>query len=299
MKGRDSLAVRLGRVFQNQYRHFGFLDDAVLPFLKRKPMPLVCIVAPPRSGSTLTYQVLTAAFENSHLANLTNLLYATPAVGLLLQQSVCAGYETAYRSKMGFVDGICGEAEGLKFWSHWMGQGLMEDAASLDPEALSRLKGRLERVSGRPYITGYLGHAFSMELLRQTFDRVLFIHLKRDLLSNSYSLLKLSGQGMVSTVPAICREREYAGPHARVVDQIMQIHRIIERDSGNDTIQIAYEALCEEPDTVLKQIAEKASELGIALQQHKSIAPFEVSRVAAELNADTQKLAALIGGEHA
>lgn len=286
--------VKIGRYFQKIYYLFSFVDVLLIPFFKKRPVSLICIVAPPRSGSTLTYQVLTSAFENNHLTNLSNLLYATPVLAALVEKRVCKHYETIYTSKQGFVDGVCGEAEGLRFWSYWMGQGLAEDPMALNGKQLDILCKRLQYIGDKPYITGYLGHVFGMETLRESFDKVLFIHLERDLLSNSYSLYKLSQNGICSTAPGKCKESHYDSIHEQVVDQITQIHSIIQRDSREDTLRVSYEALCEDPNLVIAQIREKAGELGIVLQVKKEIAPFEASTVDADSNEDARILHAFI-----
>jgi hypothetical protein len=270
------------------------LDYLLIPFLKKKPVSLICIVASPRSGSTLTYQFLTSVFENHHLTNLSNLLYATPILSAQIEKKVCKNYVSDFTSNQGFVDGVCGEAEGLKFWSYWMGQGLDEDPESLKGDKLDKLYNRLQYASGKPYITGYLGHVFSMDLLRSHFDKVLFIHLERDLLSNSYSLFKLSQNGLYSTKPTVCQQKYYPDIHEQVVDQITQIHKVIEKSTENDTLKISYEELCQDSNKMAKLIQKKAFELGIELKIKKEVDPFKVGKIDASLNADTQKLDRII-----
>lgn len=288
MKGRSAWVVKAGRLFQKVYHLFSFLDYVLIPFLKKNPVPLICIVAPPRSGSTLTYQLLTSVFENHHLTNLSNLLYATPVLATKLQQQICSGHETDFASKQGFVDGLCGEAEGLKFWRYWLGQGMTEDEEHLNRDKLDRLFRRLQYASDKPYITGYLGHAFSMKVLRERFDKVFFIHVERDLLSNSYSLFKLSQNGFCSTKPQACQKRHYASVHEQVVDQITQIHRLIQNNSKGDTLKVSYEALCQDPNRIAELIQKKAFELGIELKIKKEVDPFRISKIDASLNSDTQ-----------
>ena len=42
----------------------------------------------------------------------------------------------------------------------------------------------------RPMISGYLGHAFSVDFLRKNFPGCMFVYLKRDEMSNIYSMIR-------------------------------------------------------------------------------------------------------------
>ncbi|MGM0520219.1 MAG: hypothetical protein ACQERD_11335, partial [Campylobacterota bacterium] len=143
MKSRASAAVKTGRFIQKYYHLFSFLDKIFIQ-TKTDSVPVICIVAPPRSGSTLTYQILTQALENFHLTNFSNLLYATPTLGFKLQNKLCQNYLSSFSSSHGFVPGLCGEAEGLKFWQYWLNQGLVENN-ELDAKKLHHLHKRLKK----------------------------------------------------------------------------------------------------------------------------------------------------------
>ena len=192
---RTSLAVRVGRIYQKYSPALGFVDR--LGLVKRSKLdgyPSVIIIAPPRSGSTLLYQVLTTGVQNQHLTNIWNLLYATPVVGGELSRRVSRNYTTEFNSSLGFVSGLAGEAEGLAFWSYWIGQGIIEDSHERNPERAHELATRLKYLL-RPkeaFITGYAGHVFCIPLLAQVFPHTLFVYLKRNTLDNCMSLLKAS-----------------------------------------------------------------------------------------------------------
>jgi hypothetical protein len=298
---RRSPLVKAGRVFQKYYGYFGFLDYlARFPLLlkKSRETPLVCIVAPPRSGSTLTYQLLASSIQGFYLTNLWNLAYATPALGGMVSKSMCKGHQSDFKSRHGFVPGMCGEAEGLRFWSYWSGQGLTEEPEALRPVKLKRLKKIVDKIGGRDdaFVCGYLGHAFCMDLLRETFPGIIFVHLKRDLLSNAYSLFRLSQNGWFSLRPDACRGVSYGSPHDQVVSQIFAIHETILRQSKKeDTIQIDYGEVCRNPGAVVEKVCAFAGSKGLRLKiQHDPASRFQESVTDSALNQDTRMLDALI-----
>ncbi len=302
---RTSWIVKAGRLYQEVSPLFSCVDRLV-PRTSRSEgvMPFVCIVAPPRSGSTLTYQVLTSGIENLHLTNLWNLLYATPALGALATRRFCCGVASTFRSANGFVPGLCGEAEGMRFWTHWAGQGLREEPEAWRPERLQELSQVLDHAvpAGSAFISGYLGHLFCMELLRSVYPGIIFVHVKRDLLSNAYSMLQRSAKGWFSLVPGALERREFGSVHERVVAQVMELHRIILSHSREeDTLQVEYGRLCEDPGAVVDAVVRFAAEKGVALQRRDGAFPsFNAQQVTREHDDDTRLLATLLeheGGE--
>jgi len=270
---RDSALMPVLRFLQEKYKYFGFLDRLVRPFLNRQgDIGLVCILAPPRSGSTLTYQVLASAFRGYSLRNISNFLYATPVIGYLATRRLCGNYESTFCSNHGFVPGLCGEAEGLKFWQHWLGQGLEQNSELLAPEKLRELKQALDRTGVDFMITGYLGHVFAISVLREVFPRVLFIHLQRDLLSNAYSLLKLTPESApFSICPAGLKTVACDSRHRLVVDQVRGIHELISSEDGYDMLTVNYEDLCADVRGTLSRIERKAGSLGMPLCRGDSV----------------------------
>ncbi len=270
---RDSALTSVLRAVQNKYPYFRFLDCLVRPFLQYNGnIGLLCILAPPRSGSTLTYQLLTTAFTGWSLRNISNFLFATPGIGYIATKTLCRNYQTSFCSQQGFVSGICGEAEGMKFWKYWLGQGLEQRTDLLNITRLRGLKRCLDRTGESVMITGYLGHIFAISALRKVFPKVLFIHLQRDLLSNAYSLLELTnGLNPFSTCPAWVKAKNHESRHHLVIEQVQGIHDIILAEHGEDMIQIRYEDLCDNPEGTLWRIEKKAKQLGIYLKRKGSV----------------------------
>lgn len=270
---RDSAIMPALRFLQDKYQHAGFLDRLVQPFFNEaSDIALLCVLAPPRSGSTLTYQVLASAFSGYSLRNLSNFLFATPLLGYIAAKKFCRKYTSPFCSEKGFVPGICGEAEGMKFWQHWLGQGLEQRPELLNVERLRTLKTALGRTGESLMITGYLGHVFAISALREVFPKALFIHLQRDLLSNAYSLFKATFEhAPFSTCPTSVKEKHHDNNYRLVVDQIRRLHEIISAEASKDMMVVNYENLCDDPHGTLQHIEQKAEELGINLSRKDEV----------------------------
>lgn len=265
---RDSILVSIGRRLQCLQRNLGPIDDVVEKTFPKlaggKPPGLICVVGPPRSGTTLTYQVIRHALGEQYLTNLDNLLYALPSVSFRVSRRLCRRKVSTFQSHHGFVPGICGEAEGLRFWEYWLGQSLEDRIENIDVTKCRVLARKLSNAHIRTLISGYLGHVFSMDALRAAFPRVLFVHVHRDLLSNAYSLYRFSNGSLASIVPRSLRTDPVSDTYSNTVRQIQMIHRRIDAQSRDiDTVSISYEELCDQPKAVIQRITDAAASIGI------------------------------------
>lgn len=303
MQSRGNLLVKIGRVYQRLSPFWSFLDypvEKALNLFKRsdKSTPVVILLAAPRSGSTLTYQILTSGIKNFHLTNIWNLLFATPVIGGLLAYKLGSNYKTSFSSIKGFVPGLSGEAEGLKFWDYWLGQDL-EERKYLKVGKLKRLIEKIQvlgKFNKSAFITGYLGHVFSAKVLNENIPNVVFVHLYRDFLSNAHSIFKLSTTEWLSTKPAEFTD-EYLlklNRHQAVAKQVISIHKkIVATTNKKNTINISYEELCADPYKQVQKIVNFAATLGVKLElSENKILPssFRVSSVSPIASEDTIKI---------
>lgn len=263
-KDRSSPKVRIGRKLQELSWLLSPLDSLITPFFRGKgkedPYGLLVLLAPPRSGSTLTYQLMRSGIKGTYLSNLQNLLYANPLLGHLLQDRKCSEGISSFRSSRGFVPGFCGESEGLKFWRYWIDQGLEEQATLTPPQRAKSLEKAVRRIDNKvqgPFMTGFLGHVFAIDALRSLFPRIHFVHLKRDLLSNAASLHQFSPDSWRSTKPLGYEEYLERPREEQVVEQIIAIHRRIlkkRKEAPEEFLEVAYEDLCQDPCGTLKKL---------------------------------------------
>lgn len=276
-KGRKSRLVEAARVCQRLIHSLSWCEIPLRAVIARRgkdrDVQAVFVVAPPRSGSTLTYQVFRSGLKGMYLSNLSNLLYSMPAMGGLINRMLCAHSRSTFQSEHGLVSGICGEAEGMRFWKHWGGQGLDESPEHLNEPQMKRIAAILTGVSSRDgvFVSGYLGHAFCMEALRSAFPNSLFIHLTRDLVSNAYSLYRFSPEKWSSLRPIGYENFSHLPQHHQAVEQIIQIQqRLLNQARDSDTITVDYTRLCESPAELIDRVINFARSKDLDLHVQKN-----------------------------
>ncbi|MBT3418309.1 MAG: hypothetical protein HN427_05995 [Flavobacteriales bacterium] len=268
-KGRKSIVVNIGRIFQTIPPFFFSWIEIFFYKKDIKRYPFIVVISTPRSGSTLTYQILSRGTKSVFLTNLWNLLYALPLIGGIISKRNENNNEE-FSSDRGLVSGIYGEAEGLKFWQYWSGQGLEETDQKIP---IKRVK-YLRRIFGSllkndlPMMSGYLGHSLSINNLRKIFPGILFIYLKRDKLSNIYSMYNTgNGFDWFSLKPKGWEQSLSLPIHERFVWQYNKIVDKIESEiSDKDTLVVNYEDICENPKQFLNDVKTFSSKHNINLK---------------------------------
>lgn len=267
-EGRAGIAVKLGRLYQSVSPLFSFVDylfSLCIPTNKNK-LQVICLLAAPRSGSTLTYQILNSGIKNIHLTNIWNLLYATPLIGGLISKFLVKNYPSSFSSRQGFVPGLKGEAEGLKFWTFWSGQSLSQDA-DWNSKKVKKLHSKIHKIvsEDEAFITGYLGHVFCIDNLRKIFPNILFIHLQRNLLSNARSIYNASPNEWFSSRPHGNTEVLKSDRFTQIAYQIISIHKEIWENRGEDYIVLNVNKIGENPSQSINEIIAFAKEKNISL----------------------------------
>jgi hypothetical protein len=306
---RQTGVARIGRLIQRF--PFSALRFAEVPFVRAHSRRagegrVVILLALPRSGSTLAYQALVHALKPIYLTNVWHLFYGLPYLGGLLSRRICCGYQSSFRSERGFVNGLCGPAEGLRFWSYWLGN-VLDETRPVDLDARIRvdradyLRATFSALTrnGDPIVTGYVGHVLHVDELRQLFPEALFIRLHRDPLSNAYSLYRVRRDhpsAWFSVFPRECESVLRRSIHEQVAAQVYWLNRRLNEVAQNEqTIHITYEECCRDPNATIHSVVQSARDRGISLS-HRTRLPdaFQPSIVSHGDDADTLRLSELL-----
>lgn len=275
MTGRESLSVKVARTIQKvPLSWLRVIEKPFISRVKNSEIKMLCILALPRSGSTLTYQSIIHRFDTAYLSNLGNLLYQLPLVGFRLSKWWCRNHVSDFTSNHGFVSGLCGPAEGLKFWSYWMGCSL-DERKSQEPKNFTKRKEYLRKcfacigTAERPVLSGFLGHSLIPRVIDNELPGTVFIRLRRDPLSNAVSILKAkrkAGQKWFSIFPKECLSVISNSEHERVASQVYWLNkRLDEQCSNMETYYLNYEDLCKNPTFELGKLQEYCIKQGVRL----------------------------------
>jgi hypothetical protein len=231
----------------------------------------IFIVGPPRTGSTLLYQLLVRRYRFCYFSNLLNRFPRSP-VALAGLSKVLGIFDPAddYCSRYGSTSGWRAPNQGRECWLTW----LPESPNAVDPRAVGSdtkkqiraTVGAMQRISGRPFINKWPPNSVRVRLLAEIFPHALFVRISRATEATVLSILRgrqelcRRGSGWFSVKPPgfedVMRER---APEEQAAWQIEAIERAIDADSevvGVDRfIHVRYEDLTERPRQVLDEVA--------------------------------------------
>ena len=231
--------------------------------------PLVVIIGPPRSGTTLTYQLIVRHLACSYVSAAHAALHGTPWLLEPLVRRIDPGRAVGFESDHGRTLGIHGPHEASRLWNR-----LFPDDRPAD---LLRVRNELRlwiELAGRCLVCKNVMHVLRMRELAAALTEVRFIRVRRDPLAVARSLLRAresqSGgrEGWFSLRPPGWEALQACSPTEQVVGQVMLTELAIDRASssiGQDRVlTVDYACLCTDPATELARVSAFAG--GIALR---------------------------------
>lgn len=265
---RRSLKVRIAKIIQKFPFHFLHPIERFLVHNKNAKLDnsnLVFLLALPRSGSTLTYQILCHSLRFNYLSNIWLLLFQLPWLGGKVSAYLTKNYFSDFKSQHGLTEGIIGPAEGLDFWRYWAGFDLCEQSKERDLNydiSIRRdyLSSVLESVSDsqRPFLTAYLGHTLDPVRLMRMFPNAKYIRLRREPVSNALSLLnsmRKSKSSWLSIVPGESSSSINLTEHEKVASQVYWLNRRLDKITTNKCLlDLSYENLCSNPKQEIERV---------------------------------------------
>ena len=171
-----------------------------------EPLPVVLVVGPPRSGTTLTMQLLAATGLCAYPTNLLSRFYAAPGIGARIQRLLLdpamrfrdelddlAPAPPGFDSKLGKTAGALAPNEFWYFWRRFLPTEELEwlgpRFAEVDLDGLRAELRSLTAAFDRPFACKGMMLQYDLAAFAREVPWLVFVHVERDLESNAASLL--------------------------------------------------------------------------------------------------------------
>ncbi|HEX7052153.1 MAG TPA: sulfotransferase [Longimicrobiales bacterium] len=239
--------------------------------------PPLFILGAPRSGTTVVYLHVMNSFEFAYFPNLAK---AHPKACVLysLWGRLAHAYEPTYTSSYGNVDGPMAPTDGWDIFHRWFPR--YDHTRPIRQSGLYELRNivrLLELVFGAPFANKNNSNSLRIAHLSALFPNAIFLHVRRDPVDASVSLLEARIRHGVplgewwSASPPQFLGRRFSDQLEQAVHQVWGIDRYI-RDSL-DRIpperrhSIAYEAFCADPGALERQIERSYARMDVTLRR--------------------------------
>ncbi len=257
------------------------IENYALKNYQGKDAQPVCIVGPPRTGSTLFYQLLLSYFKFAYISNIASLFYSCPTCVSNLSCKIFGEYkEKDYRSTYGYISGIMAPSEAGPLINRWLGDNLCTiNLHKNQSDYTKRSIVRLSSIMGGPCLFKSLKLSLKMECIIELFPNTIFLYITRAPLYTAQSILlarrKLYNNESRWLSYNLPNQDELLAldPFVQVVYQIKSIQDYIEKGKQNvpssQFLEVKYEEFCHDPERIMNNIEQQFANNGIVLERKK------------------------------
>ncbi|MFA5370491.1 MAG: sulfotransferase [Sideroxydans sp.] len=265
--------------------------------------PLILVMGPLRSGTTLFMQWLANTGLVAYPTNLLSRFYQAPIIGAKIQLLLTDprfnfrdelgefAQQAEYCSENGKTKGVLAPNEFWYFWRRFLaesGRDVWSDdelRQSMDIKTMrAELAGMMD-VFQKPFAAKGLLFNYNIPFLDSIFDKVLFVQIKRDPVTNVASVLEARKRQLGSEAAwysfDIPEYNELKGldPIAQSAGQVQFINRAVtrglEKVDESRKLVVQYEDFCDDHRQVFGRLVKK---LNLSDSDYSGLVQFKVTR---------------------
>jgi hypothetical protein len=267
-------------------------EERLLEQFDRQEHALVLVMGPLRSGTTLFTQWLANSGAFAYPTNLLSRFYHAPVIGAKVQLLLTdARYDfrgelsefargATYESENGKTRGVLAPNEFWYFWRRFLAEPARdvwtddELRRTFDVQTLRREIAGLTTAFQKPFAAKGMLFNYNIPFLDSILDKVVFVQLKRDPVSNVASVLDARRRQLGSESAWYSFEiPEYESlkdlhPITQAAGQVTYINRAVDKGlaavAPHRKLIVNYEDFCADPATTYHELLSKVSGLGAA-----------------------------------
>lgn len=267
-------------------------ENKLIGTYKNQPMcyPIVLVMGPLRSGTTLFTQWLANTGLFAYPTNLLSRFFKAPIIGAKMQLMLTDprynfrdelgefSQQSEYKSENGKTKGVLAPNEFWYFWRRFLaepGRDVWtndELRKSMDAQTmLAELAGMMD-VFEKPFAAKGMLFNYNIPFLDSIINKVVFVQMTRDPVANVASVLDArkrqlgnEDQWYSFKIPEY-EQLKTLEPIAQVAGQVHSINRAVTRGLSavdeSRKLVVGYEEFCENPQMVFEDLTDKISMTG-------------------------------------
>jgi len=245
------------------------------------------ILGAPRSGTTLTYQLLCHAYRLAYLTRYMSDLYGLHGLLYALSRPFLQQAPAVFSSSYGRVPGSFLPAESGNLWSRWLpwragtGHRVEPEAAAKQICAdLHEHLSALQAIGGRPFAFKSVYLSLGAGFLARCLPEARFIRVLRDEFDTAASIYRgrcerKDPAAWWSVIPPNVEELIHEPLCRQVAEQVGQVNATLEEDlqqyAPGRFLDVSYEELCDSPRRVMGRLDEWLKAAGYEINPERTI----------------------------
>lgn len=242
--------------------------------------PFVFVFGLPRSGTTLTAQILAYGLNTGYINNLAARFWLAPLTGLKLSAIALPPQpEKKFESNYANTSGLADLHEFGYFWRHWLKlEGATDFRESnlkqkdIDWAGLSTTLAEINSFFNRPVVMKNIFGAYFLDSLSERLPKVLWVCVERDPVDVAISILsarqKFYGDTSMwwSTFPTDYEKYIGLSPIEQIAGQVVSLNNYYQKicltsKFSENIIRVKYDDMTSAPREFLKAVNDRAYKL--------------------------------------
>lgn len=244
------------------------VERSLLAQEQKSELPILLVVGPPRSGTSLLHQVLASCLEVSYFTNFNAMFRRSPLTAVKYFQNRLDPGEIAGENLYGNTSGFRGVNDAFHIWNRYLGVERYDTMSSLDASTARQMCQFFRvwtSITTKPLLNKNNRNLACTTLLAELLPEAHFIAVRRNPVHVAQSLLQARqwvqgsrkiGWGL-NSVDSIGLNSPMDDVEA-VCHQVAENEKLLERQRetvANDRwTDVSYEAFCEAPQEVVRNV---------------------------------------------
>jgi len=277
--------------------------------------PLIFVMGPLRSGTTLFTQWLAATGIVAYPTNLLSRFYGAPLVGAQVQlmltdprynfrdEIIDFNSKIDFSSENGKTQGALAPNEFWYFWRRFLPFGEVDWLPDeelhrvVDKEGLVAELTGLTKVFRKPFALKSMILNYNIPFLNDIFSKAIFVQIKRDPVANLLSILEARKRQFGDEshwysfkIPEYESLKDLDSIH-QSAGQLTYINRAVEigmqKVDESRKLEVNYESFCDNPFIIFEQLQEKLT--SVKSREYSGVKKFNISRQVTQNTLELQR----------
>ena len=234
--------------------------------------PPIFVVGPPRSGTTLFYQLMIHRFHLAYFPNVANRYRESPVTATRFALKFCKPHTSDFTSSYGLVDGGMAPHEAGSVWNRWYptegehgynytGAGYFDRGTK---HIIYQTVAGMEELFDAPFINKNVKNSVRIRSIAEMFPEALFIQMRRNVFDVANSILESRKEirhdvkDWWSVMPKEIERLKNLNCLEQVCGQVFYVEKNIKEDIAvvdrEKAHVLHYEELCDHPKKELDKV---------------------------------------------